>query len=322
MFLTLLLLMLGLAGLVLGGDFLVRGAVNVAHSLNVSPMIIGLTLVGFGTSTPELVTSIQAALSGSSEIAIGNVVGSNIGNVLLILGLVALIAPVQINWAALRRDGTVLVLITLGCAAAVLYGHLGRITGAMLMAALAVYLILAIMSERRGNQPATSEMYAAEGELRNNSKLGLAGSVGLATLGLALVIAGARLFVDGAVGVAQMVGLSETVIGLTIVALGTSAPEFVTSLIAARKGQGDVAFGNIIGSNIFNILGILGITSILLPMDIPESIIRFDICVLLASTLLLAIVARSDLKISQREGAVMGVLYLAYLAALISGLTP
>lgn len=314
---TLAFIAIGLAGLIIGGEFLVRGAVSAAKAFNISPMVIGLTLVGFGTSTPELVTSLQAALSGSPGIAIGNVVGSNIGNVLLIMGIATLLAPIAVNPDAFKRDGTVFVLATALCLGAVLLGEIGRWAGLFLVTALATYLVVTFVSERRSAPSAASAVYEAEAGAVPGKDLSLGMSLLLAGGGLVLTIVGARFLVSGAIAAAQAMGVSETVIGLTIVAVGTSMPELVTSVIAVRRGQSDVALGNIVGSNIFNILGILGITALVQPLVVPREIITLDIWVMCAATVLLAVFARTGWRIGRAEGAYMILCYAGYLAWLL-----
>ncbi len=313
-----LLVVLGLVGLVIGGEFLVRGAVSAAKSFRISPMVIGLTLVGFGTSSPELVTSLQAALSGSSGIAIGNVVGSNIGNVLLILGTAALIAPIAVDSKAFRRDGTVVVLATLFCLGTVLFGEGGRLIGAGLVIALAAYLWFTLWTEKQTVRTPAAAVYAAEADAIPGPEIPLAMSLLLALGGLVITVLGARFLVLGAVSIAQAAGVSEAVIGLTIVAIGTSMPELVTSIIAVRKGEGSVALGNVLGSNIFNILGIFGITVLVQPMQIPSEIAHLDIWVLCATTILLVACARSGWTISRREGGMFVLVYAVYLAVLLT----
>lgn len=312
-----LLVILGLAGLVIGGELLVRGAVSAAKSFGISPMVIGLTLVGFGTSTPELVTSLQAAISGSSGIAIGNVVGSNIGNILLILGIAALIAPVAVDPKAFRRDGAVLVLATLLCLGVVLLGDINRVVGFLFVVGLFSYVAFTLWSEKRTGGTPAAAVYEGEADAVPGPDYALGVSIVLALAGLAITILGARFLVSGAVSIAQAAGLSETVIGLTIVAVGTSMPELVTSIIAVRKGQGDVALGNILGSNIFNILFILGITSIVQPMGVPPEIIRLDIWVMCAATAVLLLFARTGWTISRREGGVFVAAYTVYMGVLL-----
>lgn len=309
----------GLIGLIVGGELLVRGAVSLAERFRVSPMIIGLTLVGFGTSTPELVTSVQASFAGSPGIAVGNVVGSNIANILLILGVAALVMPIAVTPAAFRRDGTVLVVVSGLCLWAVLSGVLGQGAGGLFLAALAIYLTATIYMERRAGT-AASAVYVAEAEALPDVRSGPLVSLGLLLLGLLVTLLAARFLVSGAVSVAAALGLSEAVIGLTIVAVGTSMPELVTSVIAARRGQSDVALGNVIGSNIFNVLGILGVTALLQPIEVPPVIAEFDIWVMLAATAVLLVFARSGWRIGRREGAALTAGYVVYLAWLLRGL--
>ncbi|QYX55487.1 calcium/sodium antiporter [Roseovarius sp. SCSIO 43702] len=300
-----LLVISGLVGLVLGGELLVRGAVGVAQRLGLSQMVIGVTLVGFGTSAPELAASLSAALSGSPGIALGNVVGSNIGNILLILGAAALLRPVVLPAVGLGRDGGVMLASALALAAVVLVGaDMGRLVGAGFVIWLAAYLTVTL---RSGSGPVTEveAVPAAPGAVW--SGLGLAG------IGLVALVGGANLLVTGASGIARAAGLSDAVIGLTVVAIGTSLPELVTALVAARKGHGDVALGNVLGSNIFNILGILGVTALVQPMQVPQQIAGFDIWVMLAVTIFLLAFARAAGGIGRAGGAIMVALYAGYL---------
>lgn len=313
-----LFVFIGLLGLIVGGEMLVRGSVSAARSFGISPMVIGLTLVGFGTSTPELVTSLQAALSGSSGIAIGNVVGSNIGNVLLILGIAALIAPIAVDSKAFRRDGSVVAIATLLCLGTVVTGEVGRLTGLGFLFALVAYLGFTLWAEKTSGGTPAGLVYEGEAEAVPGPETALGLSLLIAIAGLVITVLGARFLVSGAVSLAQLAGLSETVIGLTIVAIGTSMPELVTSVIAVRKGEGAVALGNVLGSNIFNILGILGITALVQPMAVPSEIAVLDIWVLCAATLALIAVALSGWSISRREGGLFLVAYLVYLGVLLA----
>lgn len=304
----LLLIATGFAGLLLGGNWLVNGAVGLATRWGVSPLVIGLTLVGFGTSMPELVTSVQAALAGSPGIAMGNVIGSNIANILLILGLTCALSPMAVAKGTLRRDGLVMLGATMAALALVLWGSINRPMGLLLVSGLALYLISAL---RRGEdatdmpqtQPVPPLWQAAAGVL----------------IGLVVTILAARALVTGAVAVAASWGVSEALIGVTIVAVGTSLPELVTSLIAARKGQADMAFGNIIGSNIFNVLGILGVTAIVRPMAVPDQFIALDIWVMAAAALAVLIMGTTGRRISRGEGAALLTGYAAYTSLLILG---
>ncbi|WP_396594755.1 calcium/sodium antiporter [Brevundimonas sp. R86498] len=310
----------GLILLTLGGDTLVRGATTAAKRMGVSPLLIGLTLVGFGTSTPELVTSLTAIQAGSPGIAIGNVVGSNTANILLILGVTALIAPIVVDRAAFRRDGVVLVLASLACAAAVLAGRVATVAGAVMVGMLLVYLVVAYLGER-GVQDAERAKYEHIAEDAPRSKAGLWTGLGLAVAGIALTIFGARLLVDGAVVIARDFGVSDTVIGLTVVAIGTSLPELVTSVMAAVRGRADVALGNVIGSNIYNVLGVLGITALLAPFEVPAAIARLDIWVMLAATALLVLFVRTGMKIVRLEGLILLAAYAGYIGWLAVGAT-
>ncbi|MEC7961875.1 MAG: calcium/sodium antiporter [Pseudomonadota bacterium] len=313
-----LLVLLGLVGLVLGGEMLVRGSVSVAKGFGLSPMVIGLTLVGFGTSSPELVTSLQAALSGSSGIAVGNVVGSNIGNILLILGVAALMAPVAVDPRAFQRDGLVMIAATTACLIVVLNGEATRPIGALFFFSLCVYLAATLWYEMRHQGSPSGEVYEAEAEAVPGPDLALGPSLMIAVAGLVVTVLGARALVSGAVSIAEAAGLSEAVIGLTIVAIGTSMPELATAVIAVRKGEGDVALGNVLGSNIFNILGILGITAWVQPMQIPAEIMRLDIWVLVAASLVLMLFARTRWTVSRREGALFVLCYGIYLTVLLT----
>ncbi|MCP5363856.1 MAG: calcium/sodium antiporter [Hyphomicrobiales bacterium] len=307
----------GLILLVVGGDSLVRGAVSLAERLGVSRLLIGLTLVGFGTSTPELVTSLQAAAIGTPGIAVGNVIGSNIANILLILGVAAVINPLTTSKGAFIRDGTVLVLASALCVGIVLHGYLGRFWGLAFVTLLASYIVFTYLRERR-IKDASAAMHEAEAEAvpEGPSQVWLA--LVLAVGGIVITILGARLLVDGAVELAGAAGISETVIGLTIVAIGTSLPELVTSVMAAIRRQPDIAFGNVVGSNIYNILGILGVTALVQPIPIPSEIANVDIWVMVGATVLFLAFSFTGWRLNRAEGSVFLAGYAAYLAWLIS----
>lgn len=319
---TWLPLIAGLIMLVIGGELLVRGAVKVATNFGVSPLVIGLTLVGFGTSTPELVTSVQAALSGSPGIAFGNIVGSNIANVLLILGISSIITPIAIASGALKRDGAVMVAVAVVFSVLALTMPLGRAVGIAFVAALATYIFVAFRQER--SEPADhgaayDKSTAAQGvDPAFSGSAGGSTMIGLVTavVGLAIVVGGGYFLVNGAVAIARSYGISETVIGLTIVAVGTSMPELVTSLVAAVRKQADVAFGNIIGSNIYNILGIGGVTVVIAPSEVPAEIATFDNYVMIGASLLVVLVAYTGRRIARWEGALLLAGYVAYVAFL------
>ena len=307
------LLAVGLVMLIAGGDTLVRGATTAARRLGVSPLLIGLTLVGMGTSAPELVTSLTAVLAGSPGIAVGNVVGSNTANVLLILGLAALISPIAVDRKAFRRDGWMLILSTGICVAAVVAGTIDYRWGLAMLAGLAVYLLWAWMGERR-HRDREARKYEHLTEDAPDARGGVWAGLGLAVIGIALTIGGARLLVDNAIIVAANFGVSDTVIGLTVVAIGTSLPELVTSAVAAFRRHSDVALGNIIGSNIYNILGILGITARDSPIRVPPEIIRLDIWVMVAATALVVLFVRTGMRIVRLEGLILLAAYGGYIA--------
>jgi cation:H+ antiporter len=314
--LDILLVVAGFVLLIGGGDVLVRGAVSIARRLDISPMIIGLTLVGFGTSTPELLTSVQAAVAGSPGIAVGNVVGSNIANILLILGIAALLRPMAVYATALWRDGTVMMAATALAVGMILWGELSRVSGLVLMTSLAVYLAVTIHRERAASTGA-GDVYAAEAAMVPAVSGNLVRDLVMLLGGLALTLVAARLLVEGAISIAAGLGVSEAVIGLTIVAVGTSLPELVTSVVAAWKGESDVAVGNIIGSNIFNILGILGVTALVHPIAVPDQIAGLDIWVMAGATLAMIGLAATGSRITRCEGGFLLAGYITYLTVLL-----
>ncbi len=321
-----LLLVGGLALLIAGGEFLVRGSVRVAERMGLSPLFIGLTLVGFGTSTPELVTSVQAALVDSPGIAVGNIVGSNIANLLLILGVAALIHPIVVRSSALKRDGVIMVATAALLAAVSVVGMLDRWVGLLFISLLLAYLAYAYLQERTAPSEHTAAFERAaavegavphlHGRHSRSAAVDITIALGLVIGGLALVVLGGRLLVEGAVDLARGFGISETVIGLTIVAVGTSTPELATSIVAALRKHADVALGNILGSNIYNILGIGGVTALIAPTAVPPEIIRFDNLVMVGVSILVVAVAATGLRIGRREGALLVSAYAVYVAAI------
>jgi len=308
---TILMLLAGLVLLLAGGEALVRGATALAARFGVPPFVIGVVVVGFGTSTPELVTSIEAALIGAPGIAVGNIVGSNIANILLILGLTAALMPIAVDRAVLRRDGTVALAVAAICLGLALFDVIDRLTGALLVAGLVAYIYVTI------RHPACPDCPSPPDEDARPSRVPMAILFSLA--GLAMVIFGADLLVSAAVTLARSTGVSESVIGLTIVAVGTSLPELAASLVAAFRRQADIALGNILGSNIYNVLGILGTTAIVKPIDIPDDIAGTDIWVMVAATLLLLVFATTGRRICRLEGIGFLALYGGYIGWLTVG---
>lgn len=305
----------GLVLLVLGGDTLVRGSVAVARRFGVSPLLIGIALVGFGTSMPEMLISVQAAMEGFPGIAVGNVVGSNISNILLIVGVAGLVMPLRAEPRAFYRDGTVLAIATLLCLAVVLAGWLDRLAGAVFVACLIAYIVFTYLKERRSPDE-SAQLHSDEAAARGKKEMPLWLASAMALGGLAITMVGARLMVFGAVDLARTLGVSDTIIGLTVVAIGTSAPELVTAIMAGIRKQPDVAFGNVIGSNIYNILGILGVTAVVQPIPVPTEIMGFDIWVMVGATALLIASTITGWRISRKESALFLLLYVSYLGYL------
>jgi len=293
----------GLIGLFFGGEALVRGSVGIARRMAVPPLLIGLTVVGFGTSTPELLVSVDAALRGVPDIAVGNIIGSNIANILLIVGVSALVWPIRISGATLRRDTGVMMAAILVLIPVLALGEIARLSGLALFAGLVMYLSWAYL--RPGEAEAVSETDATPPSNLISLLWVIAGLIAL--------MAGARMLVDGAVAIARGYGVSEAFIGLTIVAIGTSLPELATSLIAALRRQSEIAIGNIIGSNIFNILGILGVTAMVTPVPVASRFLSFDLPILIAASLVLTGLLLTRPTIGRGVGAVMLASYLAYL---------
>lgn len=297
------LVLAGLIGLFFGGDWLVRGAVGLAAQLGLSAFLISLTIVGFGTSMPELLVSVRAALDGAPGLALGNVIGSNIANIGLIIGVAALIAPMRAG-AGNRRD----ILVMLGAAVLlgpVLWqGQIGALTGGLMVLALCSYLGLTYVLDR-GDAPPDAPAPSTE-----LWKLGL-----WLAAGLGLLVAGAEMLVRGAVAIATEFGVSDAVIGLTVVAVGTSLPELATSITAALRGKADIAIGNVVGSNIFNILGILGVTALVAPVPVAARFTSVDLWVLLGASAGLVVLLLAHGGVGRRAGAVLLAGYAGYTLA-------
>jgi len=307
-----LMLLAGFVLLMVGGEILVRGSVDAARKLGVSPLLIGLTLVGFGTSMPEMVTSVQATYAGSPGIAIGNIVGSNISNILLILGASAIVTPLVVARQSLMRDGTAVLVVTLAFCAISLTMPLSLLVGVMFLLTLAGYLFAVALIDRNSMaaQFASGEIEDERGSLGSAALSAL-----LAVAGMAVVIFGAHLLVEAAIEIARIYSVPEDVIGLTVVALGTSLPELATSLAAAFKREADLAVGNILGSNLFNLLSIGGVTAVLAPspIPVPEHIAQIDNFVMLATVVLVFIIAGGKRNISRLEGTGMFLAYCVYI---------
>ena len=309
----------GLVMLYCGGEWLVRGASALAARLGVSALAIGLTVVAFGTSAPELVVSLDAALSGANDISVGNVVGSNIANVALILGLAIVVTPAVVESRIVRVDAPLMIAASLALLAVLADGVASRVEGAVLLAALAAYVVLTFRQARRESAAVRGEFETAAPAPPSGP--GPAGSLALVGLGLGLLVGGGHWLVTAAVTFATAVGISQAVIGLTVVAVGTSLPELATSLIAAARGQGDIAIGNVIGSNLFNILGILAVTALVHPLE-RGAITWTDLGVMTALAVLVTIFLATGRRLTRVEGAVLlgaYVAYTGYLAAAAAG---
>lgn len=305
----------GLVLLVLGADLLVRGASRLSLSLGVSPLVVGLTVVAFGTSAPELAVSVQGALNGQSDIAIGNVVGSNIFNVLFILGLSALITPLVVHRQIVRKEVPIMIGVSALLWLLAADGALGLFDGVLLTSLLLIYVGVLYWQSRKAPAENQSDELPEGGPWLDRTWVQLL----LIVVGLALLVLGSRWLVAAAIAFAQKLGISELVVGLTIVAAGTSLPEVATSIIAALKGQRDIAIGNVVGSNIFNILAVLGLTSLVAPGDIPvaASALRFDIPIMLAVAVACLPVMFNGYRIERWEGGLFFAFYLAYTAWLV-----
>ena len=316
-----LFLLLGFALLIAGGELLVRGAVRIAERLGLSPLLIGLAVVGLGTSTPELAASVQASLAGSPGIAIGNIVGSNMANLLLILGAAALIAPIAVARGVLWRDGGVGIAAILALMAVAWTLGLDRLVGAVFLAAMAGYIYFAYRQESLGGPHGAAydrAMAMEEFDPAFVPRVPPSGRLLTAVLlflgGLVLVVGGGTLLVGAAIAIAESLGVSDEVIGLTVVSIGTSLPELVTSAIAAFRKEGDIALGNVLGSNLYNVLFIGGVTGLAAPTVVPPAILGFDLWVLLGVSIVAMLFAWTGGRLSRREGLILVLGYGVYVA--------
>jgi cation:H+ antiporter len=312
---TVVLFVAGLGLLVLGADWLVRGASRLAANLGISPLVIGLTVVAYGTSAPELAVSVKSAWAGQPDLALGNVVGSNIFNVLFILGASALITPLLVSSQLVRIDVPIMIGISLVTLVLAGDGVIGRLDGALLFAGAVTYTVFQVWQSRKESAAVRAE-YAQEFGPRRSSTLA---NVAFVLAGLGLLVLGSRWLVNGAVAFAQVLGVSELVIGLTIVAAGTSLPEVATSLLAALRGERDIAVGNVVGSSIFNLLAVLGLAALVAPVGLPVSaaLLRFDVPVMIAVALACLPIFASGARIARWEGALFLFYYVAYTTYLV-----
>lgn len=299
---------MGLIALYFGAEALVKGGAGLALRLGLTPLVIGLTVIAFGTSSPEMVVSLQASLSGNGPIAIGNIIGSNICNIALILGLCAMISPLTADAQVIRREVPIMIGASVVALLVLADGHVARWEGAILVTGLIVYTALTVRQARAETAAASAEFSQELGQRRPRGLgLSIVGVIG----GLAILVFGSHFFVKGAVTLAESWGMSQIAIGLTIVAIGTSLPELATSLLASLKRQGDVAIGNVVGSNIFNVLGILGVAALVQPITAPE-LAWADLGVMMLVALALLPVVRTGGRISRWEGAGLLIVYIGY----------
>lgn len=311
-------LVFGLLGLVVGGEFLIWGATRIASAAGVSALIIGLTIVAMGTSSPELVVSLHAGLTGNANIAVANVVGSNSFNVLFILGMCGLLAPLFVSSQLIKIDVPVMIVASFLVFVFSWNGNIGWLEGACLLLLAIVYTVFLIVKSR-------SEKRSVSKEFEKEFKVPSENAVpmwrcGLSlVLGVAFLVIGGKWLVEGAIILAKSLGISDTVVGLTLVAAGTSLPEVATSLLATWKGERDIAIGNVVGSNIYNILGILGLCSVVTPggLQVSPSLRSFDIPVMIGSALLCFPIFFTGMKISRKEGLLFLAGYIAYLTFLV-----
>ena len=356
MAINIVLLVLGVIIVLKGADWLTDGAVNIATRFGVSQMVIGLTIVAMGTSMPEFCVSMVSALKGTPDLAVGNVVGSNTLNTLLIVGCSALVAPIMVKRSSVKRDIPFAVVASLLMLLFCLDGAIGRVDAAVLFAGFCLFMFVTLKYAKTTEGPAaavatsgatttaipeasssetlasetstsqasaheassseTSAPKASSSEASQVSGTSMLKAVVMLVVGLLCLIAGSNMFVDNASFVASSLGVSDAVIGLTIVAGGTSMPELATSMVSAKKGNSDIAIGNVIGSNVFNILMIIGITGLVKPMHIA-GITTLDLIMMLASILLMWFFCRTTYKVKRWEGAVLTIVYLAYLTWLV-----
>ncbi len=316
---TIFLLVGGLVLLILGAEAMVRGASRLAAALGISPLVIGLTVVAFGTSSPELAISLQSTLQGQADIAVGNVVGSNLFNILVIIGLSALITPLVVHQQLVRLDVPLLIGVSLLTWWMAADGVIARWEGGLLFAGLVVYLVFLVWQSRRESQEVQDEYAQEYGDGRARDwRLWLV-NLGLVAVGLVLLVVGADWLVEGAVAIARAFGLSELIIGLTIIAAGTSLPEVATSVLAAIRGERDIAVGNAVGSNLFNIMAVLALTSIFAPsgVNVAPAAINFDIPVMTAVAIAALPIFFTGNLIARWEGAVFLAYYVAYTVYLL-----
>lgn len=306
--------------LLVGAEIMLRGAVGIAEKFGISKLVVGMTVVAFGTSVPELLVSLNAALAGSSGLAIGNVVGSNVANILLVLGVAGILMPIAVEPGALKRDGWMLLVGTGLFAVLAFRGEIDLIAGLVLLAYFIGFLVYSYLREKQGRD-AAGEMYEHEVDEIDGVPHSLLKIIIYLILGFTGLIYGADILVEGGVAIARTFGVSEAVIGLTVIAFGTSLPELAATVVAAIRKHSDVAIGNVVGSNIFNVVGIVGGVAMVTPLEIPARVINFDVWIMLAATLVLMpyMIGQRD-RLSRLEASLFLAAYLVYIAAIGFGI--
>jgi cation:H+ antiporter len=316
---TILLFIAGLITLILGADLLVRGAARIAAGAGISPLVIGLTIVAIGTASPEIAVSLQAASSGQGDLTFGNVLGSNIFNILFILGVTAIVAPIVIAEQLIRKDAPIMLGVSLLTFGLAMDGSINWLDGILLLIGLVVYTVFALKQSRKESKEVQNEYAKEFGQKEPPTKNSTVVNIVLILAGLGLLVIGSNWLVKSAVQIAQLLGVSELVIGLTIVAVGTSLPEVATSVIAALKGESDIAVGNAVGSNIFNLLGVLGIGAFVAPegISVASRVAGFDLPVMVFVALVTLPVFYIDNRISRLEGGLLLAYYFVYVTFVI-----
>ncbi len=318
MILEFLYLALGLLGLYFGAEWLVGGSTKLALRFGVAPLVIGLTVVAFGTSAPELAVSLQLNYAGNPDAAVGNVVGSNICNILLILGISALIMPLAIKSQVVRREMPILILVSLILVWVLHDNHISRLEGVGMFVGILVYVWLSFALANRGSAPEVEEEFAAEfGDSKDAEPTPGIVLAALIVVGIGLLVVGSAFFKAGGVGLAERLGVSPAVIGLTLLAFGTSLPELATSVVACLKNEGDIIAGNAVGSSVFNVLAILGVTASLKPMDVT-GIQPLDLGVMVGAAVVGAGLMATRMKLERWEGAAMLAAYVFYIGLLVT----
>jgi len=318
--LTIPLLIIGVVLLVFGAEYLVRGASTIAERLGISPIVIGLTVVAFGTSAPELAVSVNAALNGNNDVALGNVVGSNIANILLILGLSAAIGGLAITQRIVRLDIPILIGVSILAYVLALNNAIGRPEGLVLFGLVIIYTTWLIRESRKESAAITAEYQKGIDEIEGDVAYSpLIWQIGLSLVGLIMLIVGSNFLVESASDLARSLGVSDLVIGLTVVAVGTSLPELATSVMAAFRGERDIAVGNVVGSNLFNLLGVLGLSAVFSTKGIlvSDAALRLDLPIMIAATVVLLPICWNGFMIKRWEGSLLVAFYFVYVAYIV-----